>query len=203
MIKFKANMKDFKDDKLNILKLALAFDISDIITKAYKENKDVVFVCIGTDKVMLDAFGPLIGTGIKEHLAYMPNVRVYGEIGCNINALNGKKNIEIIKKQEKNSVIIAVDATATLKDEDLGNIRLGKDSVSPGKGNNKDIEAIGDYSLTLCSCFVAKDENDKYSLDSSKTLKAKEIFDCVDIVMESLAIAADNVISNMLKSLAE
>ena len=198
---FKANIKDFKQDNLDLLKMSLACDLSEIIKGAFKEGKDIAFVCVGTNKVGFDAFGPIIGTNIKEQLSFMPNIKVYGEIDNNINALNANKKIKFIKEKEQNSVIIAIDAKAVLNIGNLGSIRLSKESLLPGAGNNKKIESVGDYSITLSSCLATRKDN-KYKLDMKTTLDNKDIFYAVNVVMESLNMAADSVISHMLKELA-
>ena len=197
---FSSNINNFKNDKLDLLKLSLASDFSKIFKTAFKENKNVVFTCIGTDKILYDSFGPILGSAIKDRLCFMPNLKVYGDITDCIHALNIIGSINKIKKEEPNSIIIAVDATAVINPERIGHITLKEESLSPGAGSNKKLGEIGDYSITLGTCLVTK-QNNKYEIDLDNTISQKDLLYAVNILIDSLEMAADSYIDYSLKSI--
>ena len=100
--------------------------------------KDVAFVCIGTDAVMGDSLGPIVGTYLKR-LGY----EVYGTLDSPVHALNLKY---VIPTLPKNKTIIAIDASLGMPLE-IGKITVGKGPIHPGKGIGKNLPPIGDYHI--------------------------------------------------------
>lgn len=102
-----------------------------------------VFLCIGSDRHILDCFGPLTGTMIKEK---NPDILVFGTLEKPINAKNLSPEIVAIKKQFGSRIAIAIDASAG-SDEELGIIKVRQGPLLPGKALAKGLPAIGDYSI--------------------------------------------------------
>lgn len=199
MNRFKANIRDIRREQA--LKETLGQELANIIIDAYEDSKDVVFVCVGTERVAFDSFGPITGSTIKQHLQYMPNFKVYGEVRDNIDAMNAQQRIKAIKENEPNSVIIAIDALAVKNKQLIGDVLLRDTPIHPGAANNKGIEAIGDHSIVFAACLRKEDENGQYKIDTTTGLNRKEIIKCVETVVESLEIACDHLISHMARGL--
>jgi len=86
--------------------------------------KDVIFVCIGTDKVSGDSFGTFVGSYLKEY----GFTNVVGDLEETVNNQNIR---DIIKELPRNKKIIAIDATlGNLKDR--GKLLVSKGSVVAG-----------------------------------------------------------------------
>ena len=107
-----------------------------------KENKKPIFVCIGSDLVLGDSLGPLIGTMLKNN-----NLRtyVYGTLNAPITA----KEVEYassLKSMHPGSVIVSIDA-AVGSPEDVGLIRIRNKGLKPGLGVNKNLSEIGEMSI--------------------------------------------------------
>lgn len=200
MTLFKANMEYINSDTTNILRQDFIENFFNIFCESIRENKDIVFVCIGTEKQDFDSFGPIIGTLIEEQLKHIPNIRVYGKIGDNINALNGKEKIKEILQKEKNSIIIGVDASASYSRKDIRNIRLSSGSIFPGAANNKNLGAVGDYSVTMCSCIVKATETGKYKIDFETACKINHITEASFFVVESINDAYEYIIQSTTKN---
>lgn len=106
--------------------------------------RDIVILCIGTDRATGDCLGPLVG----EHLQKMlPNLPVYGNLEEPIHALNLEKTITDIYSEHKNPFIIAIDASLGIQ-EHIGYATLSQTPLKPGKGVNKKLPAIGNLSIT-------------------------------------------------------
>ncbi|MEN6328485.1 MAG: spore protease YyaC [Syntrophomonas sp.] len=119
---------------------ALAAAISQI---AGASEDAPVFICIGSDRHILDCFGPLTGTMIKER---NPDILVFGTLDKPINAKNLSPEIIAIKRQLGIRLAIAIDASAG-SDEELGIIKVRQGPLIPGKALAKGLPAIGDYSI--------------------------------------------------------
>ncbi|MDD2620565.1 MAG: spore protease YyaC, partial [Syntrophomonadaceae bacterium] len=121
-------------------KTALTAGINEIFAD---RQEAPVFLCIGSDRHILDCFGPLAGTMIKEKNSDM---LVFGTLDKPLHAKNLSQEIAAIKKQFKNRVAIAIDASSG-NNEELGIIKIREVSLLPGKALSKGLPAIGDYSI--------------------------------------------------------
>ena len=91
--------------KINYKKENVVQVLSSIIKDVIDEN--TVIVCIGTDRAIGDALGPLVGTMLKNSDFRYP---VYGTLDNPIHALNIYESIEYIKKSHPKGNFLAIDA---------------------------------------------------------------------------------------------
>lgn len=107
------------------------------------KNKRPIIVCIGSDLVLGDSLGPLVGTMLKKMDL---GTYIYGTLNHPITA----KEIEHVKTHLKilhpYSVVIAIDA-AVGAENDVGLLRFMDKGLKPGLGVNKNLCAIGDASI--------------------------------------------------------
>lgn len=115
---------------------------------------DLVFICIGTDRMTGDSFGPLVGSKIEEKLKKhnISNINVYGTLDKNVCYTNINETLEIIRSRHPNSYIIAIDSALGEK-ENIGKIIINKEEMHIGKGLNKNKIELGDISI---KAIVAK-----------------------------------------------
>ena len=81
----------------------------------YEERKkyfEIVFLCIGTDRIIGDCLGPLVGTMLQEKLEKYNvfNINIYGNLKENICYTNIQNILKIINQKHQNACIIVVDA---------------------------------------------------------------------------------------------
>lgn len=109
------------------------------LNRNYFKNKEIVFLCIGTDRSTGDSLGPLVGTMLKE-MGY----DVIGTLDDPTHALNLQERTAAIPKGK---TIIAIDACLG-KVDNIGKIKFGIGGLKPGAGVNKDLGTVGDYFIT-------------------------------------------------------
>lgn len=116
----------------------------DVLYPVLKENRPIVFVCIGTDRSTGDALGPLVG----EKLKFSPrtNIYVYGNLENPVHAKNIKDVLKEIKIKHKKPYIIAIDACLG-SIENVGKVLIEKKSLRPGMAVHKDLPPVGDLSI--------------------------------------------------------
>ncbi|WZL74983.1 spore protease YyaC [Clostridiaceae bacterium 35-E11] len=115
--------------------------LSQILKQQITEQS--VILCVGTDRCIGDALGPLVGTMLMERNFRFP---VYGTLDEPVHAINLLKSVKEVQASHPNSFIIAVDAC--LGDENLiGNIHIKQGPIFPGKGVGKKLPGIGDLSV--------------------------------------------------------
>lgn len=88
-----------------------------------------LFICIGSDRHLLDCFGPLIGTMLNKKL---PHLLVHGTLDDAIHAKNLTSKLKEISANHKNTLIIAIDASVG-DEETLGYINMRQGGLQPGK----------------------------------------------------------------------
>ncbi len=117
--------------------------IADSLKNFSHPEKPPVFVCIGSDLVLGDSMGPLVGTFCtnKNLSAY-----IYGTLSFPVTAKEIGCIRTHIKQLHPNSTIIAVDAAVGSPD-DVGLIKVIKGGIKPGLGVDKKLGSIGDISI--------------------------------------------------------
>lgn len=108
-------------------------------------NRDLVVVCIGTDRSTGDALGPLLGSMLTTKSLNCFNV--YGTLAEPIHATNLVERLEAIQLTHPDAYIIAVDACLG-KSSNVGYLALAEGSIKPGAAMGKDLQEVGDLSLT-------------------------------------------------------
>lgn len=124
-------------------------DFSDILYNLRTEEPytDYLFLCIGSDKITGDCYGPIVGQKLKEGFKdTFKNIHVYGTLDEPISALNLESVVNKIYKTYSNPCIIAIDSALGTQN-DLGKILVTNKKMQCGKGTNKKLISIGDISI--------------------------------------------------------
>ena len=102
-----------------------------------------IIVCIGSDLVLGDSLGPLVGTFLRQNGA---SAYVYGTLNAPITAKEVEYAKVYLKKIHPNSKVIAIDAGIGQSD-DVGLIKILNHGLKPGLGVDKNLSTIGDISV--------------------------------------------------------
>jgi putative sporulation protein YyaC len=106
-------------------------------------SKEILFLCIGTDRSTGDSLGPLVGTILKDKNIHFP---IYGTLQAPVHALNIKTVLKEIHDTYEDPFIIGIDAC--LGDEKkIGTIFIVEGAFIPGKALKKDLPSVGDCHL--------------------------------------------------------
>ncbi|CAM3584084.1 spore protease YyaC [Aeromicrobium ponti] len=109
----------------------------------YSTSKEIVILCIGSDRSTGDSLGPLVGKLIEERNIPYP---VYGTLKEPVHALNIKKVIKKIYETHQDPFVFGIDAC--LGDErQIGYILIREGSFIPGNAVNRVLPSVGDYHL--------------------------------------------------------
>lgn len=115
----------------------------------YKSNREIIFVCIGTDRCTGDSLGPLIGYKLKTYFKDISknNIYIYGSLETPVHSKNLIDIINRIKVNFKNPYIVAIDSCLG-KISNIGKVFVSNDPIYPGAAVNRDLPPIGDLSIT-------------------------------------------------------
>ena len=154
----------------------------------YEERKksfEIVFLCIGTDRIVGDCLGPLVGTMLQEKLEKYNifNINIYGNLKENICYNNIQNILKIIKQKHQNACIIVVDA-ALSKEDNIGKIFISKEKMILGKGLYKEKVEVGDISI---KAVVGKDYKfSKYNFSSLQNISLNEVIRLAKLIVDGI-----------------
>lgn len=115
----------------------------------FNSNREIIFLCIGTDRCTGDSLGPLVGYKIKNSSLNLSKYKIY-IYGTLENPVHSKNIIDITNKIYStftNPYIIAIDSCLG-KIPNIGHIFINNTPLYPGLALNKDLPPIGDLSIT-------------------------------------------------------
>lgn len=125
------------------------FVLRDILSKEFlpivKEKRQLVIVCIGSDRSTGDSLGPLVGENLK--FLSRDSLTLYGNLENPVHAKNISSVMTEIQNNYVNPYIIAVDACLGAL-QNVGNIIVESIPLCPGAALKKDLPKIGNLSIT-------------------------------------------------------
>ncbi len=148
----------------------------------------IIFLCIGTEKIIGDSVGPIIGSNIKN----LENeyIKVYGICGKNLDFSNAKNIIEKVYKKYSNPFIITIDA-ALSKEKRTGEIYIGEGFMKIGTALEKSITF---YSNINIKCVVGKYNslNQKENINILNNVVKERVYSLAEIVSQGIKIILEN-----------
>jgi len=121
-----------------------AASVCDLLAEAVATRREIIILCIGTDRSTGDALGPLTGSRLRALYGYP---HVYGTLAEPIHATNLPDALRAIIHLVANPFIVAVDACLG-RLENVGYVTVGRGPLRPGAAVNKDLPSVGDACIT-------------------------------------------------------
>ena len=123
--------------------------LQELVEKNIEEKKEIVLLCIGSDRATGDCLGPIIGHKLQFYQSrpQKKNFHIYGTLENPIHAKNLEATMQIIQLYHPEALVIAIDASLGIVDH-IGYVTLGEGSLSPGIGVAKNLPAVGDIFIT-------------------------------------------------------
>lgn len=142
-------------------------------------NNEIVFLCIGTNRVIGDSIGPIVGTNLKKKIDNNRNIKVFGDLENNICYENIKEYIT--KLSTCKSLIVVIDS-ALSNQENIGKVFVQNKGLKYGESLYKNNSIIGNISI---KAVVGKNAYNKFK--NFKVLKNTSI---------NRVIYLSNIVSN-------
>lgn len=111
-----------------------------------KKYDYLIFLCIGTDKLTGDSFGPLVGYKLNTLYEEEKRIKVIGGLDDIVCAVNIDKKVKLINEKYSNSFIISIDS-AMSNLFNIGSLVVERDGLYVGSALNKNVLKIGDFSI--------------------------------------------------------
>ena len=129
---------------------------------------NLIFICVGSNKIIGDSLGPMVGNKLKTKLN--TKVNVWGTLENPVNYMNIEKTWKNIKDKYKNPCIISIDS-AMGKNADVGKILVNWGGIFLGEAIKNGIYCAGNKKrkvYSLCgSLFKGEKDGQKDNQDSS------------------------------------
>lgn len=161
--------------------------IYDFICEIIKEQKELVFVGIGSPRCYLDSIGPRICSELIKHYPY-----VYGTMKDPVHALCIETKHKQIKEKHPDANIIAIDAMIS---DLLGKIIAANGAIKPGAGVGKHLEAIGNHCIKIATlekgqeCYL----NEKFlNLSSESAILRDNLETNVSVISKAIIQALND-----------
>lgn len=106
---------------------------------------EMVFLCIGSDRMTGDCLGPYVGHQLSRYETQ--GIYVYGTLAHPVHALNLQKVTAFIAANHPEALVIAIDASLGSK-KHLGYVTIGNGALYPGAGVQKELPPVGDIHIT-------------------------------------------------------
>ena len=112
----------------------------------YQDNwSELVFLCIGTDRVTGDCLGPYVGQ--KLSTSSCSGLIVYGTLFQPVHALNLADIYSDIRRRHPDALIVAIDASLGSK-KHLGYVTIANGALHPGAAIHKQLPSVGHIHIT-------------------------------------------------------
>jgi putative sporulation protein YyaC len=125
--------------------VAMAGALQRYLAALHRPGSVPLVLCIGTDRSIGDALGPLVGSFLEE--VGDLGIPVLGTLDAPVHASNLQENLDLIENKYRLPLIVAVDACLGRLDS-VGVITVGKGSLKPGAGVNKNLPSVGQVYIT-------------------------------------------------------
>ena len=116
-------------------------------------------MCIGSDKLVFDCLGPIVGSMLKTSAEF--NGYVYGTMAEPITAIQVEKAACFIKKFHYCAEVVVIDS-AVGKREEIGKIKCFARGLRPALGVGRDLPYVGDKSIIGIITTKDKVKNTSY-----------------------------------------
>lgn len=159
---------------------------SDTICKLTKNKtySSLVFLCIGTDRITGDSFGPIVGYHLKKLFKDTKNVAIFGDLENIVCSINIDSTINKICKDYSNPFIISIDSALSKNADNVGKLFVDKGGIVIGSSISREKFIIGDMHI---KGVIAKDLfNSKKNFYLIQNTRLNMIIKMADIVSNGI-----------------
>lgn len=139
------SMAFYIDTKKESSSKEIAYILKKCILHHPEKWSELVFLCIGSDRMTGDCLGPYVGYLLSQY--HLNGIVVYGTLSQPVHALNLEKMTSFIHTKHPDALVIAIDASLGEK-KHLGYVTIGNGALYPGAGVQKELPPVGDIYIT-------------------------------------------------------
>lgn len=139
--------QNYIDSKCPFAIIKLSNLLYERLTPVIESGREIVVLCIGTDRSTGDSLGPLVGYKLEPFIDKYTSTYLMGTLEKPVHAKNLSDTIKHIENYHPQAFTIAVDASLGSINS-IGQIILKEGPLKPGLGVRKNLPPVGDISIT-------------------------------------------------------
>ena len=128
-----------------------ADSLRSLLNTRLSSGRELVLLCIGTDRITGDSLGPIIGHNLLKSRVLGKRAEgsplIYGTLENPVHAKNLSSMLKDIYSWHNKPLIVAVDASLG-RPQSVGFITIGAGALKPGAGIKNDLPDVGDVYVT-------------------------------------------------------
>lgn len=121
------------------------WELNNTIEHRSKSN-NIIFLCLGTNQIIGDSFGPVVGSVLKKRLSDSKNVKVIGDLD-NVVTYNEINECKIYLNKYCNDSLVIVLDSALSKHNDIGKVYIQNRGLRYAESLKKENDVIGNVSI--------------------------------------------------------
>jgi len=130
--------------------------LQNTLSCALARHQPMVFVCLGTDKVLGDCFGAVVGDLLLS--LHLPT-HIYGSTRNNVDAHNVRQTLEVVEALHPGSLVVVVDALSTTDSSTIGDVILSDQYI----GLNARVEVTADLFVYGVTTYLSPTRHNLYA----------------------------------------
>lgn len=148
-----------------------------------REFSNVIFLCIGTDRITGDSFGPLVGYNLRRLFSNNDSVEIIGDLNNLVCSTNINETINDINRRYSSPFIVAIDS-AISAENNPGTIIVSDKGVTLGSGLNRKVADIGDMSIK--GVVATNLNNPRFNMKMLQNVRLNLVVGMADIVSRGI-----------------
>lgn len=161
------------------------WELNNIINLKNMENKSIIFLCLGTNRVIGDAFGPVVGSALKKINFKNNNIKIIGDLENVVTYDNINNKIKFINVNYSDSLIIVLDS-ALSNQSNVGRVFIQDRGLKYAESLKKKNAIVGNISI---KAVVGED-----SFDVNKNF-----INLVDVTIKQIEYVSAIVVSGIVE----
>ena len=159
------------------------WELNNVIDRKIYKDANIVFLCIGTNTIVGDAFGPVVGSVLKNNLSDNKNIEILGDLKECVTYNDVDNVVKLLGGDYDNNLIIVLDSALSRKN-DVGKVFVQDRGLKYAESLKKRNSVIGDISI---KAVVAENVNDSVSnFQNLKNASFKEIHKMCNLVSNGI-----------------
>lgn len=146
-------------------------------------GNSMYFVCIGTNRIIGDAFGPVVGSVLKKSLIEKSNVHILGDLDKCITYENINEVFNRSSLNSETNLVIVLDSALSNKD-DIGKVFIQNRGLKYAESLKKENSVIGNISIK--AVVGENTSNSAENFNNLKNVSLKQIHHMCNLVSNGI-----------------
>lgn len=157
---------------------------------------DYVFVCIGTNNLIEDSFGPRVGDILEDNFGSHKNIKIFGTMKSPVHFQNAPIFVDYLKGQQ--AMLIIIDsALGSL--EKVGNTYINIGGIEIGKAFGKSLYFPGNLNIkTIVGIQPNAEINESTRLDRLIKIEQENRIEIINKMAQNLANQITRVVYELI-----